>query len=190
MIQGSLEWTKDVRAKWLPNCAIEHDPRSGIDKDGAGDGLRRRQNCTSCTLLNEIDEFVDWCCVEESIPCLSWFYWAWKSQPLVYLRRTQFTGFPWISQHISLVCPWWLQWSHHIRSPWRDVLELLLFFPGCKLFLVFKAELSICWWCTRQSFRQHNFSTIFFSTLVKGFINCWEWNLTQNTSSDFIKISV
>ena len=50
---------------------------------------------------------------------------------------------------------------------------------------------AFCWWCTRQSFRQHNFLTVFFSTYFsKGFINCWEWNSTQNTSSDFIKISV
>ncbi|RVW86428.1 hypothetical protein CK203_035533 [Vitis vinifera] len=28
----------------------------------------------------------------------------------------------------------------------------------------------------------------FFMYFSKGFINCWEWNSTQNTSSDFIKI--
>ena len=41
MIQGSLEWTKDVRAEWLPDCATKHDPRLGSNRDKVGDRLRR-----------------------------------------------------------------------------------------------------------------------------------------------------
>ena len=121
----------------LPDWATKHDPRLGVDEDGAGDWLRRWQSCSICSLLNRIEV---WFSVVAS---LSWFDWVWHPRPSVCLWGTQFVGLPWIFQHMSQVCPWRLQWSHRICSPCCGVLESLLFLADCEVFLVAKAELSV-----------------------------------------------
>ena len=54
-----------------------------------------------------------------------------------------FLGFAWLFHRMSLMCPWRLEWSHHIHFPWCGVLDSLSFFLGCELFLVIRVEPSV-----------------------------------------------